>query len=473
MSYSEEYRRPYSSPCACGKGVVRYYEIVETNDWGQTRDHRTAVVILCDYCKKNYYYHHETYPNRDFLIPNDLPIPAKVPDLSREEEYSSKELFVGQHDKSVIETMVADMTAPKRKFIRHLTYEPAIRYACEWNSGKKQSLQPGMIQYLKQILDQYDELLSSYKRKKPIIEAHKKQTDERRERVFEIEEKSFRLTFEYDAEQDKLDHERARKEREEYIEAHKFDPFDARVIYHSSCRIDATGLYWDSLHILECIDPEHFTLHKPQYGSASITISKKYKCKCIACGKEMIVDSSGFEILYNEDRGYYPALQCDCHKTSSFEAKTMDILNKCGIAYAREVSLRGLVGDNGYLLRFDFAIFHSDSKNKQGRDKIRFLMELQGPHHYKQGEYDEYGDFIEDKDNISSNAKNRMEKQKRYDGLKKKYCDDHRISLEYIKYTSGNSYKNLEEKIVRVLKKYGFDVCVYNESSEDDNSLYE
>ncbi|SDB59341.1 hypothetical protein SAMN02910317_03136 [Ruminococcaceae bacterium FB2012] len=144
MSYSEAYRNPYSSPCACGKGVVRYYEIVEDNDWGQTREHNTPVEILCDYCKNNYYYHHEAYPNRDFLIPNDLPIPEKVPDLNREQEYSSDEEFVAEHDKTVVEAMIADMTAPKRKFIfiikdlMELTSDKLLEICCGDKVGYKE-----------------------------------------------------------------------------------------------------------------------------------------------------------------------------------------------------------------------------------------------------------------------------------------------------------------------------------------------
>ena len=58
MSYEEDYREPYSSPCACGKGILRYYRVVESNDWGQQKEYNTAVEILCDYCKERFHYEH-------------------------------------------------------------------------------------------------------------------------------------------------------------------------------------------------------------------------------------------------------------------------------------------------------------------------------------------------------------------------------------------------------------------------------
>ncbi len=307
---------------------------------------------------------------------------------------------------------------------------------------------------LRRILSQYDELAASREKKAPRIEAYKKDVSERNRIALEVQKLSFLPSFKYDAEQDKLDHEKAQKEQEEYNEYHKYDPFDAWVTYDDSCRVDSTGHYWDSLHILECVDPQHLILDKPQYGSARITIVKKYKCKCIICGKEIVGDSSGFNIFYDEDKGFYPALQCDCHSVSSFEAKAMDILNSFGISYAREISFDGLVGDSGYPLRFDFALFDCDSCGDEGNNKIRLLLELQGPHHYRQGEYDEYRDFVEDKENVSLSAKARAEKQMRYDGLKQQYCTEHGMALELIKYT-GSSYEKLEEQIAGILEKYG------------------
>ena len=49
MPYDEEYREPYKSACPCGKGFLRRYRVVESNDWEQTREHNTDIEIHCDY----------------------------------------------------------------------------------------------------------------------------------------------------------------------------------------------------------------------------------------------------------------------------------------------------------------------------------------------------------------------------------------------------------------------------------------
>ena len=419
MSYEEDYRQPFTSPCACGNGLLRYYRVVESNDWGQEQEHNTAVEILCEYCKAHYHYEPSGWGD-GYLVPNGLSIPEEIPVYgTKMTQYTTDEDFIGRCDKAVIEAMIQDMTAPKHRFIRDLEYPPAVAYAEEWYSRyRKRSLTP-MVNNLRRVLSQYDALVASRQKKEPIIEERRKLREKRDQEAAKVKEQSFRTSFKYDAEQDKRDHEQARREQAEYLEAHRYDDFQARVSYHPSCKVDSTGRYLDSLHILECVDPQYLILDKPQFGSASIVIVKKYKCKCTICGKELIADSSGFEILYDEDKGFFPALQCKCHRVSSFEAKAMEILNELGISYAREVSFDGLVGDYGHPLRFDFALFSPDSHVENGKRNIRLLLELQGPHHYKQGEYDEFGDFIEDKENTSLSARARTEKQLRYDGLKK------------------------------------------------------
>lgn len=456
MSYEEVRREPYKSKCACGCGFLRYYRVVESNDWGQEQDYNTKVEIHCVLCMGQYHFEQEPY-GKGFLVPNGLHIPEQIPPLEKCESYSYDEEFIGRFEKSSVEKMIVDMTAPKHRFIKDLTYEPAIVWAEEWAiRHKKRSLQP-MIDYLQKIFIKYDDLEKSRKKKTPKIKAHEEQVKERNEKASQVIEQSFQPNFSYDAEQDKIDHEKARKEQEEYREAHRFDPFDARVSYDDSCKVDLTGHYWDTLSIVQCIDPQFLILDKPEYGSASITIVKKYKCKCIICGKEIIAESSGFRILYDEDQGFYPVLHCKCHNVTSFEAKAMDILNNFGISYVREFSIKELVGDFGFPLRFDFALFSPNPQGNKGDIKIRLLLELQGPHHYMQGEYDEFGEFIEDKDNTSLTARTRTEKQLRYDSMKRQYCEEHKIALEQIKYTYRD-YEKLETILRSILLKYGFDI---------------
>lgn len=448
MSYEEDYRQPYTAVCACGKGKLRYYQISASNDWGQEKEYDTEVEILCDCCRDRYHIEHTSFGEK-LLVPNELSLPAPVPALDYKYRYSSDEEFIGKYNKAVIEAMIADMTAPKHRFIKDLTFAPAFAYANEWVSRyKKKSLDP-MIRNLRRIHAQYDEIDTSRKIKTPRIEAYEKRVAERTQEAINVERQSFRPSFTYDALQDKLDHEKARKEQEEYNEAHKYDPFDAWVTYHDSYKVDATGRYWDSLQIVKCVDPQYLILEKPQYGSASITIVKKYLCKCTICGKELIADSSGFEIQYDEDKGFYPVLQCDCHNVSSFEAKTMDILNGLGISYAREVSFDGLIGDSGFPLRFDFALYDQKTENTT----YRLLLELQGPHHYKLGYYNEFGEFIEQR---STTTREKLTRQVNYDDRKKAFCEKKGIPLEVIKYTAGNSYEQLERIISSILEKHEF-----------------
>lgn len=148
--------------------------------------------------------------------------------------------------------------------------------------------------------------------------------------------KSCRLSFRYDKERDEAEQERRRKEQEQYEEKHRYDDFEAVVHYDSSYKRDFSNQYWDSYFIKECIDPQHLSLDKSGYGKPIITIAKKYACVCQICGKEEDILSSNIKILYDEDRGYYLGKCCSCHEVSSFEAKTMDILDQLGITYIRE-----------------------------------------------------------------------------------------------------------------------------------------
>ena len=66
MSYEEDYRRPYSAKCACGKGYLQFYRIYLSNDWGQEKENDTAVEIFCDSCKEKY--HYERNYGNDYLV---------------------------------------------------------------------------------------------------------------------------------------------------------------------------------------------------------------------------------------------------------------------------------------------------------------------------------------------------------------------------------------------------------------------
>ena len=168
------------------------------------------------------------------------------------------------------------------------------------------------------------------------------------------------------------------------------------------------------------------------------------------------------KISYKDECGYYLESCCNCHTVSSFEAKTMDILNRLGITYIREKSFEDLVGNSGRMLRFDFAL--SKLCDEAGIPIIDLVIELQGPHHYKKGYYDEWGSYITDDTDgtIQEAVEDNFARQLRYDERKKEYCSQYGIRLECIKYTVFHNYEQLEEKIIEILKKYGYRYYVGN-----------
>lgn len=294
MSYDEISRKPYKAKCACGHGFIRYYRVVESNDWGTERESNTAAEIHCDQCKTHY--HCERYDYDYYLVPNGLSFPRMMYPLDRKKDYNDAEIFIQKYDKAVIEEMLADMTAPKHRFIKDLTYRPAIEYASMWAFRfKRKSLEP-MIDYLRAIHSSYDEIEKSCEKKKPYVDEYNRKKQEREQEALFVEQSSYRLSFEYDEQQAEYDSEQERIKQKEYYEAHRYDDFQATVSYHPSYRSDLTGRYWDSLLIKECVDPEYLLLNKSRYGNSNITIVKKYRCICSICKKEIIVDSSDFEV---------------------------------------------------------------------------------------------------------------------------------------------------------------------------------
>lgn len=453
MSYEEDYRRPYRAKCACGKGFLRYYEIYLSNDWGQGKEESTSIEWFCDECKKRYYY--KNIRGNDYMVPNGLTVPEEVGVLDSKYQYNEKENLIQKYTKSNIEDIIADMTAPKHRFIKDLKNESAIEFANKWVCHyRKRSLKP-MVCYLQAVLSEYDNLKASYEQKKPFVDQHCKKQNEYVDTLMKIKDQSIKISFEYDYEQDQIDRQKAQEEQERYEEEHRYDDFMAQVKYDPSCKKDFIGQYWDSYLIKECIDPQYLILDKPKYGTPSIVIAKKYLCVCQICGKEKEILSSDMKIGYDEDEGYYLKSSCNCHKVSSFEAKTMEILNQLGITYIREKLIGNLVGDSGKPLRFDFVLFKAN--DEKGNPIIDLAIELQGPHHYRQGYYDEFGVYItgDIDETLPENAEENFKRQLKYDQKKEEYCKQHGIKLETIKYTA-NSYERLEKKIIEILKKYGY-----------------
>jgi hypothetical protein len=100
-------------------------------------------------------------------------------------------------------------------------------------------------------------------------------------------------------------------------------------------------------------------------------------------------------------------------KTSKGEQKLIDIFNKNGIAFKREISFTDLVGKKQVPLRFDFAVYKNN--------KILFLLEVDGIQHYKFTKHFHKNIFG-------------FKKQREWDRRKNKYCILHNIPLIRIPY---------------------------------------
>jgi len=459
MSYEEDSRTPYRAECACGKGFLRYYRISSSNDFGQVKEYNTPVEFHCKSCENKY--HYEIEGMSVYLVPNGVSFPSDVPCLKRQYFYNFDEELVEKFSKSDIETIIADMTAPKRRYIKHLETSVGKQFVNKWlSTHSTKSLKP-MIEYLQHLLSIYNDVKNSYDAKKVHRDKYVQECEEYTQVLRGVTEQSIKLNFSYDVEFENANREKDRLE----CEKHKYDDFQAGVTYDSSYKKDLVAHYWDSYYIEECIDSEFLTLNKELFGTPKVIISKKYRCRCQICGAVSEIVSSDFRVLHDNEVGYYPKVYCPCHKISSFEAKTMDILNQLGISYIREKSFDDLVGESGRKLRFDFALY---KEYDNGIPKIDLLIELQGPHHYKKGYYDEDGDYItNDADYFTQkDAERRLERQLKYDEMKKEYCIQHEISLECIKYTVSGDYDKLENKIIDILKEYG-----YNYFKTDDLSI--
>ena len=105
-----------------------------------------------------------------------------------------------KYDRKRLITMMADMTAPKHRFVKNLENEDAISFANSWVQWcKKKSLAP-MVSYLQKILDEYDDIESSIAIKQPYNKKYEQECDIFKNQIIEAEKKSYRLSFQYDRE---------------------------------------------------------------------------------------------------------------------------------------------------------------------------------------------------------------------------------------------------------------------------------
>lgn len=448
MAYEEYSRIVYKAQCACGQGFSRYYKICEYNDWGYPKNKETPVEIVCNQCKGKY--HHEVIDLKEnYLVPDGLQIPTEPPRYGGKCILDRKEKWVGKYSQEELEGILGELKACK--YIKNIKSRRTTEYVNDrWYETGKKSIKP-MIAYLEKIIDEYSELKESVDQKRINQEEYCVEAGMFQEKLREVLNQSFRLCFE-ELKQDSEKHMQAQADLEKYIEDHKEDDLSALRI-DLTYEKDFTGRFWDTLYIVECIDPQFVTTRSRMFGTEKVLV-RKYSYVCCVCGYRGECVSSDFGI--DDNGGYHSVLHCgnpECQKASHFEAKAMDILNKLDISYIREKSFEGLMGDGGKRLRFDFALFKEYDREK--KPQIDLVIELQGPHHYEKGYYDETGEYITDDDDemIRNGAERKFVRQIRYDQKKKEYCEQHGIQLACIK---QDDYPRLEKKIIDVLRSNGY-----------------
>ena len=206
--------------------------------------------------------------------------------------------------------------------------------------------------------------------------------------------------------------------------------------------IDYTGITYESIEVLECVNevlesiPVAYYNQRHQKKYHDITVYKQYHCRCYLCGNESLVTCDKFgihpptEYGYTAYNGYWSDVYCKCHHISSFQWIVNKLLIENNVNYRVEVTFPDLYGISGRRqLRFDFAVYDEDGS-------IKWLIECQGEQHF--APVDEFGGDYQ------------FKKQIRNDDLKRKYADEHDISLIEISY-KNKQYEQIEER----LKKEG------------------
>ena len=442
MGYEEDYKKPYKAKCACGRGYLRYYETTYSNDWNQSSTEVTPIEFECEFCSKQFHI------EKGYLVPNGMTMYIPHPKYDKKYDFTTEENIVRGNNKDALIRILCDMKKPGHGFIAKLESQEAKDFANErvrWGHSKRIK---EFIPELEYMIDNYESILCKYKQKEEYQAQYRERVSKYDSEIKSVQDQSFNLKFVYD--QELVDQE---------AEKHKYDEFYARVSYDPTYGRNLETTYWDTYFIKKCVDDEYLILEKG-YDARHIIITKKYLCECMLCGREKIINSCDFEILYNYDGSSCLKVYCECHRPSSFEVKTMDILNRLGVSYIREKVFEDLAGDFNKPLRFDFAIFKERDGN--GIPIIDFVLELQGPHHFQPGRYDELGNF-----SVDMSRKDELEKQKRYDNLKEQYCIDHGIYFASIKY-SHSGCEDILKKVKEALNNLNYDYKKYDEENDDE-----
>lgn len=445
MAYEDYAIEIFHAACACGRGIVRYSKRYLYNDWGHGQVVHTPIEIVCDCCRDQY--HIENIDGlTDYLVPNGMYIPQNQP-IRFDFIFDLNEETVSRYSKDELLDMLADMKAPKHRFIKQLENHGSRWFADKIvaSSGKK-SLAP-IIRSLQEIIENYDGIFISYEQKQKKKDIYMMEVAKYEKEFRHVMSHSKQLSFALHSTWHSPKHKAALRFRDKYAEEHpeeKLSDLEVDLTFE----VDYTNLFWDTYQIIRCTDSQY--LYKANgWLSTRNKLTKKYLCRCSLCGQTAEYAAVDFQIKQHFDQAYQPTPCCSCHTVTSFEAKAMKILNANGISYIREKTFDGLVGDAGKLLRFDFALYRQCSP--EGVPCIDLIIELQGPHHTIAGYYDEDRDYITDDNSEEGQRKatQQFERQLRYDKRKQEYCSSHGIRLECIE--DQSSYACLEKKILTIL----------------------
>lgn len=441
----------YKAVCPCGNGFVRkqdgdYYD----DDWGREHYRSNQEIIDCPECKTKYHFAQGPYyivVGGEPLLLDKILLPNGV-DFKKQHNsrpvFSFDEKIVQKYTKTDIQEIISDTSGKKpgscKRSTNDFSKQISIGFVADWSCGyghRDQKAVRYIREYLLKLLERWDDVFENCKNTKQKMD----EWDEKKAAIDSFNEsvytKVYRLNYVDDEELNELD--RAKKDQ--------YASFEAIVSYDPSYKVNFVGRNFDTWYIKECVEDPYLALDRV---ATRITVLKKYKCECSLCQAERIIVSNMFSIEIDDDNSYFipEQLKCDCHTSSSFECKVMDTLHKLGVKYAREVSFEGLVGDNGYPLRFDFEIYRS----KGDKSERAFILELNGPQHYEPGYYEYYGSYVFIKDN-SPKGIAEYEQRKRYDERKRLFCDNNNIRYECIKYTKSDPVK-LEEELIKLLDKH-------------------
>lgn len=165
---------------------------------------------------------------------------------------------------------------------------------------------------------------------------------------------------------------------------------------------DFIGKRFGRLVVLEKVEP---------YISPKGYRKTRYLCQC-DCGRYKKIQSS--KLMSGDVKS------CGC-MVSVGEFNIQEFLDHNKIKYSQQYTFDDLIGPNGGLLRFDFAVYKDNN--------IAFLLEYQGEQHC----------------DSSSFGKSAREYS---DPKKKEYCKAHGIKLYEITYLD-----NIEDKLTEILKQ--------------------